>query len=238
MGYLDRAVENAVASVELANRLAHPQSIAYAILWVGCVHHARGEYADSCPHLELAMALSREHNLPQILEWGRIMRGSVLTHLGRASEGIFEMRKSLDRQRAMYSLIERSYCLTLLAEALAREGDYTEALALCDEAAEFARLTEGRCYESETHRVRAEILFSLGDQEQLRQVEAELERAIHVARGAQCRLLELRAAISYFRLQDRLGDDCRGRAALAGLAIWFAQESNSPTLLEARQLST
>jgi tetratricopeptide (TPR) repeat protein len=160
MGYLDMAMEKAAESVELANCLAHPQSLAYATLWVGCIHHTRGEYLESFPHLESAMVLSREHDLPQILEWGRIMRGSALTHVGRATEGIFEIRKSLDRQYVMHSLIERSYCLTLLAEALAREGGQTEALALCDEAAEFARRTEGRCYESETHRVRAELLLS------------------------------------------------------------------------------
>jgi tetratricopeptide (TPR) repeat protein len=229
-------VEYFQAVIDLANRLAHPQSLAYAILWVGCVHHARGEYAESCPHLESAMALSREHKLPQILEWGRIMQGSALVHLGRAGEGIFEMRKSLDRQHAMRSLIERSYCLTLLAEALAGERAHAEALALCDEAIEFARRTEGRCYESETHRVRAEILLALGDQSQLPQVATELEYSLHVAREAQCRLLELQAAKSYFRLQHRLGDASRGRAVLVEVVSSFAHEAGSPTVLEAREL--
>jgi hypothetical protein len=68
-------------------------------------------------------------------------------------------------------------------------------------------------------------------------VEAELEHALRVAREAQCRLLELRAAISYFRLQQELGDAARGRAALAGLVSWFEQEGDSPTVLEARRLS-
>ena len=52
------------------------------------------------------MELSRD--LPQIREWGRVVRGSALTRLGRVAEGIAEMRQSLDNQLAMRSLLERS----------------------------------------------------------------------------------------------------------------------------------
>ena len=109
------------------------------------------------------MALSRTHGLPQILEWGRVLRGSSLTHLGRVAEGISEIRKSLDNQLAMRCLLERPYCLTLLAEALLLVNGYREALALCDEALKIARETQGRSYEAETHRVRGEILRALND---------------------------------------------------------------------------
>src|SRR5207253_2400531 len=50
MGYLDRAVEKAAEAVQLANRLAHPQSLAYADLWMGWVHHAIGEYGAACKY--------------------------------------------------------------------------------------------------------------------------------------------------------------------------------------------
>jgi ATP/maltotriose-dependent transcriptional regulator MalT len=143
------------------------------------------------------------------------MRGSVLAHLGRAAEGVFEIRKDLERQYTMGSLIERSCCLNLLADALAGEGAYQEALALCDEAIEFGRRTEGRCYESETHRSRAEIMLALGDQVQVPAVETELECALRVAGEAQSRLLELQAAKSYFRQQHRLGDPAWGRGGSA-----------------------
>ena len=106
------------------------------------------------------MDLSRTHGLPQILEWGRVVRGSSLAHLGRVAEGISEMRRSLDNQLAMRCLVERPYCLTLLAEALLQVKGYPEALALCDEALKIGRETQGRSYESETLRVRQEILHA------------------------------------------------------------------------------
>jgi len=234
MGYLDQALEKAAASVELANRLAHPHSLAYATFWVGWIHCTRGEYAEGCRHIEPAMALS--HDVPQILEWGRVVRGSALTRMGRAAEGISEIRKSLDQQRAMRSLLERSYCLTLLAEALGGEGAREEALLLCDEALEFAQRTEGRSWEPETHRVRGEMLLALGDDARLPEAEAEFQCALQLARQAQCRLLELRAAISYLRLRRRLGDAAGARALLAQVAGGFPEGAASPAVSEAWRL--
>jgi tetratricopeptide (TPR) repeat protein len=161
MGLFEEAMEKAVISVDLANQLAHPPSLAYATFWVGWIRHARGEHSEACTHLEAAMALSRKHGLPQILEWGRVVRGSSLAHLGRVEEGITEIRTSLDNQLSMRCLLERPYCLTLLADALLRSNAYHEALALCDEALRIGSETHGRSYEMETRRVRGEILDAI-----------------------------------------------------------------------------
>jgi tetratricopeptide (TPR) repeat protein len=236
MGYLDQGIEKAAASVELAHRLAHPQSVAYATLWVGWNRHARGEYAESHPHLESAMALSRQHKLPQILEWGRIILGSALTRMGQPTEGIYEMRKSIGRQKAMHSLIDRALCLTLLAEALAGEGACEEALGLCDEALEFTRCTEGRCYEPETHRIRGEVLIALRGDARLPEAEAEFDCALQLARQTQCRLLELRAATSYFRLHRDFGDIAGGRAVLTDVLAGFTEGSRAKIVSDARIL--
>jgi tetratricopeptide (TPR) repeat protein len=161
MGFLDEAVEKAATSVALAEELAHPPSVAYATFWIGWLCHARGEHTKACTHLEAAMALSRTHGLPQILEWGRVVRGSSLAHLGRIEEGITEIRISLDNQLAMRCLLERPYCLTLLAEALLLVKGYREALELCDEALQIASNTEGRSYDVQTNQIRKAALLAL-----------------------------------------------------------------------------
>lgn len=164
LGSLDEALEKAVTAVEIAGRLAHPQSLAYAVFWVGWVRHARQEYQRALEPLEEAMTLCRTHGLPQILEWGRVVHGSCLAHLGKAAEGIVEIRTSLDNQLAMRCLLERPYCLTLLAEALSRVNGYQEGLALCDESRKIAGDTQGHSYDLETERVREAILYALQDQ--------------------------------------------------------------------------
>jgi predicted ATPase len=182
------------------------------------------------------MALSGTHGFPLIVAWGQIVRGSALSHMGRAAEGISEMRTSLDHQRAMRSRLERSYCLTMLAEALGRVGAYEEGLTLCDEALEFAQRTEARCYEPETHRVRGEMLLCLGDDSRLWEAEVEFKSALEQARRARCRLLELRAGISYLRLRRRMGDVTGGRALLSEVMDSFGEGTNSPVVAEARML--
>jgi adenylate cyclase len=235
LGYVDQAVENAFASVALANRLAHPPSLAYATFWMGWIRHTRGEFFEACRHLESAMALSQKQSLPLFVEWGRVVRGSALVRMGAAKEGISEIRKSIDRQDTMGAMLERSYCLTLLAEALSGEGFCEEALGLCDKALEFAQRTEGRSYEPETHRVRGEILLIGGDS-QLAGAQSEFTCALQLAHQVGCRLWELRAAISYFHLRRRLGDTAGAQVVLAEVLDGFTEGTDSPTVAEAWKL--
>jgi hypothetical protein len=179
------------------------------------------------------MVLSREHSLALVLEWARVVRGSALAHTGRPAEGIAEIRQSLQNQRAMRSSLEHGYCLTLLAEALGTVGEYSEALSACDWAVDFANRTEGRSYEAETHRIRGELLLTR-EVSQLGDAEAEFEQALDMARKRQCRLLELRAAVSYFRLQQKQGDSLRARQVLAEATAWFSGSADYPLLAEAR----
>jgi adenylate cyclase len=234
MGDLDEAFAKATESIDLANRLPHPPSLVYAEFWMGWLYEMLGEHSESIRRLESVMNLSRENGMPLFLEWARVVRGSAVTHVGRAAEGIAEIRKSLERQQAMGAFVERGYCLTLLAEALGAEGARQEALALCDEALEFGMRTEGRCYEAETHRVRGEALLALGDDARLTEVENEFRNAIALARQAECRLIELRAAMSYFRLWRRIGNVSKGRMVLNEVLRGFSERLDAPAVREAR----
>ena len=235
MGFLDEAVEKADIAVNLANQTGHPPSLAYATFWVGWIRHSRGEHAGARRSLEAAMALNRTHGLPQILEWGRVFRGSSLTHLGKVAEGIAEMRRSLDNQMGMRCLLERTYCLTLLAEALLLVNDYDEALALCGDALRIAQETQGRSFEAETHRVRGEVLLALNDSARS-SPEIEFQTALQTARQTQCRSLELRAAMSHYRLKQKLGGGLDESASLAEAVKWFSRRGNSPWIAEAWRL--
>ena len=157
MGRVEDALHRAMQSVDLANGLAHPPSVAYAVFWLGWTHHARGEHDVARGHLEAAMALGRAHEFRQLVEWARVVHGSSLVHLGQVDAGIAEIRTSLDNQAAMRCLLERPYCLTLLAEALVHANQLRDALALCDEALRIARDTHGRSYETDTEQLRQVI---------------------------------------------------------------------------------
>jgi hypothetical protein len=95
--------------------------------------------------------------LPEFVEWARVVRGSSLAHLGQVAAGISEIRASIDNQNAMRHLLERPYCLMLLAEAVMQADQPREALALCDEAQRIARETHGRSYENDIGRLQESI---------------------------------------------------------------------------------
>ena len=179
MGCLDQAVTKAAASAVLAERLAHPPSQVYAGFWVGWIAHTLGRHSEACQLLESTMSLSRTYGMPQIMEWVRVVRGSALTHMDRMAEGVSEIRTSLDRLAAMRVMLERPYCLTLLAEALSRQGACEEALALCDKALALGHRTAAACYEPETRRVRGLILLSIGKPRS--KAEAEFQSALRLA---------------------------------------------------------
>ncbi|SPF37496.1 exported hypothetical protein [Candidatus Sulfopaludibacter sp. SbA4] len=235
-GLLDQALEKAEISIELAQRLVHPPSLTYALFWRGYIRHTREENAQCCGDLEATIGMGRKHDLPLFLEWARIVRGSALGRMGRAEEAITELRGSLDRQNDMKSLLDRPYHLTLLAEALVARGALDEAQALCDEALEFAARTECRCYEPETHRIKGEALLATGEDSLLPAVAAEFASALRLARRAGCRLLELSAAKSIFRLHRRRGDISRGRTLLRRVLRQFTEGGESSLLRGARRL--
>ena len=177
----------------MAHRLSHPHSLVYARFWIGWVLQTGGDHAEAVPHLEAAMELGRTHDLPLIVEWGRVVHGAALGQLGRRDEGISEMRKSIKRQDAMGSHLARPYCLTLLAEALLAHGDAAQALSLCDQALELAGRTQSLDFQPETHRLRAKALSALGHPDS--SVRTELDTGLRLAREHGCLLLERRIQI-------------------------------------------
>jgi tetratricopeptide (TPR) repeat protein len=235
-GLVDQGLSRARQAVELANRLAHPPTVAYATFWLGFVLHARHEYADCIRHMEFAMSLSEEHDLPLFVEWARIVLGSAWTQTGRVADGIAEMRKSVENQTRLGSWLERSYCLTLLAEALQAQGEATEALTLCEEALQFAQRSGGRCYEPDTRRVRAEVLLSLGEPARLRKIEDDFQGALQLARACGCRLLELRAAVNYFRFHRRVGDSTAAQPVLEQVLEGWTEGLDTPLLRQSFEL--
>jgi hypothetical protein len=92
-------------------------------------------------------------------------------------------------------------------------------------------------WQAEAHRMRAEFLLALGEAE--REIAAELDRALEIARGQGARSLELRAATSLLGYRLRHGDGPLVRAArdrLAALLAGFSEGRDSHDLRQAAGL--
>lgn len=235
MGEGNEALLRADEALEKANRLAHPHTIAYATFWQGWIRHLQGWNAESLEHLDGAMAQGRAHGAPLIVEWARVVRGSALAHLGRVEEGLAEIRLSIERQEKMGSRLERAYCLTLLAEALLRDGQASQALEVAHQALELGQRTEGRCYEPETFRILAEATLADFGATGRAQAEEHFTNALKVARDTECTLLELRAATSHYRARIAAGDSSVSRPGLESVLARF-RPAEAPVAAEARLL--
>ena len=85
--------------------------------------------------------------------------------------------------------------------------------------------------EAEIHRVRGELLLSLGD---IQAATASLHIGIEVARHQQAKLFELRAATRLARLWCEQGKCRQAREVLTPVYGWFAEGFDTPLLQNAK----
>ncbi len=148
---------------------------------------------------------------------------------GQEAAGIARIRRALEdpaegeHAPGMHTMVAR-----LLLEACAAVGDAGTGLIAADRV---LGLDNVRTWESEARRRRGEFLAALGDDG-----EAELRRALEVARRQGARLFELRAAASLLRRRLDGGQDRPARAALAAVVEALPEGRDTPDLREALAL--
>jgi tetratricopeptide (TPR) repeat protein len=250
LGYPDRARAHAEEGLALARRIAHVLSVAWGHSDAALLHQCRREPRLAEEHAATALALSREHGLPEITGWGLAWHGWALALQGRIGDGIAEIRDGLAALGGHTGL--KPHLLALLAEAVGAAGHVAEALAVLSEALAQSE-TGGRYYRAELHRLQGEFLVAHGVRQlELRNgdvvpaqpepvlVEAErcFSRALEIARGQKAKSLELRAATSLGRLWQEQGRRGEARHLVAGVYDWFTEGFETADLQEARELIT
>lgn len=231
-GYPDDAFARLDELLALAERLNHLPSLAHALesaLWVSHYHR------DTARVRELASALfALPHD--ETSYWQTpplILRGWSLVIQGRDPEGLKQMEGGLAAFRAAGTVESQSYYQSMLAEGYLLVGRAEEALRLLAEA--LAVATSTAWWRPELYRLQGESLLALPTPT-LDKAEASFRRAVAVARCQRARALELRAAVSLYRLIGCAEREDDGRQALESLVRWFGDGQLSPDLREARSL--
>jgi predicted ATPase len=238
LGYPEQALQSVQASLSLAEELANPFNVAQALYYGAFTHQCRRE-----PQRveELAGALAevcREQGFALLLAGARVLGGWSLAAQGRTDEGIRQMRQGLADWQATGAVSHRPYHLTLLAEALAREGQVQDALTALAEALALSSASGERFMEAELYRFRGEWLLASADAraETWGAAEACFRQALEVARAHQGKSLELRAVLSLGRLYREQGRQAEARPLLAQTYRWFTEGFDTPDLQEAKAL--
>jgi len=235
LGYPDQSLQSIHEALTLAEQLAHPYSLAMALVEATFLHQFRREAQAVQERTEALMALLTEHAFPFWDAFGTIFQGCAHTTQGEGEEGIAQMRQGLKAHRASGAELHWPYFLSLLAEANREVGQIEEGLALLNEALDTVSKTGERYWEAELHRCRGELLLM---QQEQKGEEAEecFRQALEIACHQQAKSLELRAAMSLSRLWQQQGKQKEAHRLLSEIYGWFTEGFDTVDLEEARAL--
>jgi predicted ATPase/class 3 adenylate cyclase len=243
LGYPDQAVQRSREALTLAQELAHPMSLAYALFFGTWVYQFRREWRHAHKSAQACIDLATEQGFMLLVAGGTIFRGWALAAspsepaIGQAhlTEGIAQIEQGLSAWRATGAEVLRPYGLALLAEAQSRMGWHENGLTLLAEAFAVTDHTEERRWEAELHRVKGELLLAQGI-DHAAEAEACFHQALDVAWHQQAKSWELRAATSLARLWQQQGNRAEAYELLAPVYNWFTEGFDTADLQDAKAL--
>src|SRR5262245_29886858 len=235
LGYPDQGLVRSYETVTLAQQVAHPFSLNFALSGAVMSHQLRREGRAVQERAEALISLAQEQGFPHWMAGGAILRGWALAYQGQAKEGIEQIHQGLRTRRAMGAEIFRPYWLALLAEAHGTIEEPEAGLTALAEALTVMDKTGERWYESEIYRLKGVLLLQ---QSLDNQAEAEscFQQTIARAQNQQVKSFELRAPTSLARLWHQQGKPQEAHDLLAPAYHWFTEGFETADLQEAKAL--
>jgi predicted ATPase/class 3 adenylate cyclase len=236
LGFPDRALDRANRAVTLATELEHPFTLAYALFHTGFLHLWRREPEPMRDRAVGVLDVADEHDLQIWRALGACLLGAAKTELGRASEGLADIRDGM----ALYTGLRTPpvfwpLILLVRARACARSGGAAEGLALIEEAIELAERGSGRTLLPEFYSLKGALLLVVSGRDDVG-ADVWFERAFDVARDVDARMLQLRAATGLCRARRGRGDAQECTERLRGVYETFTEGFTIPDLVEAAEL--
>lgn len=224
LGYPDRALRRSEEALALAQRLAHPYSLGYALTFAAVLHCFARDFRQACERADAAIAIAADHGFPLWSAMGTILRSWALVQEGQLTEGP-RITEGLAALQAIGAELGRTAFLALLAESLAMRGKAREGLVVLSEALSIAERKGERLYAAEIHRLKGELILrrSAEGAEQGVRASAPLESRVSraAAQAAEGHYLE---AIGVAKQQRALSLELR--AALGLSRLWHAQNKS------------
>jgi DNA-binding SARP family transcriptional activator len=236
VGHPQRALDEAEDALNLARKLGHPLSVAFA--------HAVGrasilllskQVERVSPHVTALARMIREHDLEVMVPWREVFGGYLEAYHGKVDQGIARMRAGSEAWAATGAVTGRTFQLMLLAESYLTAQRLDEATRVLDEALELTRAAGENAFTAEYERLRGEVARAGGDGAEA--IE-RFRRALNLAHQQGARAWELRAAVSLARALGERGQRAEARALLAPVYATFTEGFDTPDLRVARDLLT
>jgi predicted ATPase len=235
LGYPDQGLVRTEEAVALAQQLAHPFSLGFALAIGAMFHQLRRERPAVQEHAEAAISLATEQGFPYWRAIGSILRGWALAYQGQTREGHEQIQQGLTAWRATGAEVFRPYFLALLAEVYGAMGQPETGMTALMEALMLVEKTGERWYEPELYRLKGALLLQQSADHHA-EAQACFQQALAVARRQQAKSWELRAGMSLSRLWQQQGKRTEACELLAPIYDWFTEGFDTADLQEARAL--
>jgi predicted ATPase len=175
LGYPQQGLAQSHEAIALAQQMAHPINLSFAVDNAALLHQLRREVCAVQERAEATISLGTAQGLPYFVANGSILRGWTLTHQGQVKEGIEQMHQGLRAFRATGAELIRPYYLALLAEAHGAIGEPEAGLTVLAEALTCVDTTGERWSEPELYRLKGKLLLQQNSDN-----EAEAETVVYL----------------------------------------------------------
>jgi class 3 adenylate cyclase/predicted ATPase len=213
LGHPDAAERTAEDAVELAGRIAHPFSLAFALDMAAAVHQFRRNAGRTLELAERAVALSTEQGFPLWAAYGSLLRGWALVYHRKREAKMADLHEALVAWRATGAQLCGPYLLGMIAEAYAEIDEPETGLRLIAEGLTKADSSGERWWEPELLRIQGRLLVT--------------SRVPRTAEGGSC----LRAAVATARQRGARGLELRAANSLSGWLAGQGQASEARAVL-------
>ncbi len=231
LGYPQQALERSQQGIALAERGAHPFSLAFALTFGAMVHLFRREPEQAQATAETGIVVSVTYGYPLFHGMSAYIQGWAMAEQGRLDDGIAQMRQGLTTHRATGAESGVPYFLAQLAALYARTGQIDEAVALDGEALALLAQTGENWFEASVRLLHGETLLSCGAP--ATEAATSFRRALEAARRRHARSFELQTLLALSRYSLATDEEVE---ALATMVSTFAEGQDTPDFTEARRL--
>jgi predicted ATPase len=206
LGYPDQSIQRVRTALDLASRLDHPLTTAYALCFTSLMHNHRGEYATAADCAGEALGITIPKKFALWTAWAKMQRGWSIAGQGNHELGIRQMKEGLEEWRDTGARVGFTFFPVTLAEMCLRAGRLEETARLLDEATPMITDNDEHFYEPELYRLKGELALRLASHGASEEALAHYRKGAEVAARLNGRSWELRLAMSHAQLLASQGE--------------------------------
>ncbi|HKO51956.1 MAG TPA: protein kinase [Polyangiaceae bacterium] len=235
LGYPDQALRCVLDMVELARRLSHPLTMAYALCFAALIRNHRAEHTEALELSQAALRITEPNKFALWNAWATMQLGWALAGSGQLELGIPHMTRGLDGWKSTGARVGFTFFPVTLAEMCLRAGQLSQAEQLLAEAGPMIEENDEHFYEPELLRLRAELLRQQGVTP-LSAILRQIEDGLAIASARRGKSWELRLTMMRTQLRLDVGDYTLRLRELREVFDWFSEGHETGDLRAARAL--